>query len=77
MTKINSITLEDQKASKVDAMCVKHDRYARDCKHNKSQNEANVVQVDDSITAIMNDIMAIKGGVQGLWYDTCGIVHVS
>lgn len=45
--------------------CGKHDHYARHCKHNNSQNEANVVQVGDNISVTLRKVMAIKGKVQG------------
>lgn len=58
-------------------MCGKPDHYAWDCTHSKSKNEAVVVQADDNIIAIVSKIMAIKGKVQGWWYDTRTTVHVS
>ena len=58
-------------------VCGKPGHYARDCRHNKSKNEVNIVHVDDDIIATVSEIMAIKGKVQGWWYDTCATVHVS
>src|SRR4051812_38399224 len=58
-------------------VCGKPGHYARDCKHNKSKNEINVIHSNDDIIATVSEIMAIKGKVQGWWYDTCATVHVS
>lgn len=41
-------------------MCRKHDHYAQDCKHNKSQNDVNDVQADDNIIVIVSKTMTIK-----------------
>lgn len=69
--------MDDQRVPKEAAVCGKHIYYARDCKYNKSQTEANDVQVDDNIVIIFSEIMTIKYKVQGWWYDTCITVHVS
>jgi hypothetical protein len=58
-------------------VCGKTGHYARDCRHNKSKNEINAVHANDDIIATVSEIMAIKGKVQGWWYDTCATVHVS
>lgn len=36
-----------------------------------------IVQADDSMIAIVWEIMAIKGNVQGWLYDTCVTAYVS
>lgn len=46
-------------------VCGKPDHYARDCKHNKSKNEINVVHANDDIITTMSKIMEIKGKVHG------------
>src|SRR3954466_7658332 len=45
-------------------VCGEPGHYARDCKHNKSKNEINVVHANDDIIATISEIMAIKGKVQ-------------
>lgn len=77
MIKISSRILEDQRAPKDVVMWGKQNHYPRDYKHNKSQNEANVVQAGDNTIAIVSEIMAIKGKVQRWWYDICATVHIS
>lgn len=46
-------------------VCGKPDHYARDCRHNKTKIEVNVVHIDDDIIATVSEIMEIKGKVQG------------
>lgn len=58
-------------------MCGKLGHYARDCMHNKSENEVNIVHANDDINATVSENMAIKGKVKGWWYDTCATMHVS
>ncbi|XP_050889487.1 uncharacterized protein LOC127094740 [Lathyrus oleraceus] len=58
-------------------VCGKPGHYARDCRQNKAKNEINAIRSDDDIIATVSEIMAIKGKVQGWWYDTCATVHVT
>lgn len=57
-------------------VCEKTGHYARDCRHNKSKSETNVIHVDDYIIDMVREIMTIKGKVQWWLYDTCATVHV-
>ncbi|XP_050890241.1 uncharacterized protein LOC127095614 [Lathyrus oleraceus] len=58
-------------------VCGKPGHYARDCRQNKAKNEINAIRSDDDTIATVSEIMAIKGKVQGWWYDTCATVHVT
>lgn len=63
----NLMNYGGSKGTKVDVMCAcdKHDHYDRDCRYNKSKNEANIVQANDNIIFIVTEIMMIKDNVQG------------
>ncbi|XP_058753877.1 uncharacterized protein LOC131627055 [Vicia villosa] len=50
---------------------------SEDFSHSKPKTEVNVVHVNDDIITTVSEVMAIKGKVQGWWYDTCATVHVS
>lgn len=58
-------------------VCGKPEYYDQDCRHHKSKNGINVVHANDDIITTVREIMAIKGKVQGWWYDTCATVYVS
>ena len=44
-------------------VCDKPDHFARDCRHNKSKNEVNIVHANEDIIVMVNVIMSIKGKV--------------
>lgn len=46
-------------------VCGKPKHYAQYCMHNKSKNEINAFHANDDIIATVNEIMEIKGKVQG------------
>ncbi|RVW22265.1 Retrovirus-related Pol polyprotein from transposon TNT 1-94 [Vitis vinifera] len=47
-------------------------------KKNQEQFKGAVVNtIDEEIIATLSDVCVVQGNVQGWWYDTCAIVHVT
>ncbi|RVW77298.1 Retrovirus-related Pol polyprotein from transposon TNT 1-94 [Vitis vinifera] len=58
-------------------VCGKPGHYAKECRFRKDQKGAVVNAIDEDIIATLSDVCVVQGKVQGWWYDTCAIVHVT
>ena len=51
--------------------------YARECMYQKDTKWAIVNAIDKDIIATLSNVCVVQWKVQGWWYDTCAIIHVT